>query len=949
MIFWAIVAGALIGLGISGFGEMMPLGLVLGAICGGVMGAWLQSALREEIAAAVRRALAQDHGAQDRAQMAAPLPEPDYAPAPQPQYQSQSQPVPDLDHGLTEARALAEARKEAARHEAPAFIPRHEPRTPTIADEWIDKARAWLLGGNTIVRVGLVILFVGLSFLARAVVHAGLFPIEARLALVGLAGAGLLALGFNRRVERPAFGLACQGTGVAVMYLTVFAAAKVFGLMPPVAAFGLMIVFAALGCALALLQDARGLAFASFLGGYAVPILIGGHARTPLGLFTYLTILNLALLVIAWRKSWRELNLLGFFATFGTAAAWGITAYGAQNYLICQVFLGLSVAIFLAAAVFYAHNTPGKMGSYADSTLLFGPALAGFGLEMGLVQGRPFGAAFAALAFASVYIGVASYTMRQRRDEMRLLNECLLAIGVGFVTLAVPLALDAHWTSAAWALEGAGAFWVGARQARWMPRGFGLALQGMAALVLLSTLERNVSAWPLVDRGFIGAMLVAMPVLFTAWVMRRALPHSSSAMARAYAEVEFGVRHLVFLGGFALVGLAIFEAVTIQLPATSSQDYPHDMFDDWQRVLWFMLLMLTAMDVADFFGRRKQWPTATWPARASLPLLWLSFFAACVTESEWPTLADVAAWVLALGAHYTMLRRSDQGGDAPAKWNRAVHAGGVWLLTLMVVRLLYQAIERGQLWQTSWSGVVFLISAVGILAGLTVWAGRAAHLGDTAGQRWPLHPAARVYWWRAAVPLAGFAYVGALVAALKAEGVTDPLPYLPLVNPVDLSVAAALMALFAWRRMLAGARDVPASAAPLLGKPGLIAGGILAFAEINGVWLRTAHHWLGAGWGPDALGASPVVQGGLSILWTLVAMGLMVFAHRRTLRLSWSVGAGLLGVVVAKLLLVDMSHAQGWERIVAFIGVGVLMLVIGYFVPLPPKQEAPKQAERPIT
>ena len=152
-----------------------------------------------------------------------------------------------------------------------------------------------------------------------------------------------------------------------------------------------------------------------------------------------------------------------------------------------------------------------------------------------------------------------------------------------------------------------------------------------------------------------------------------------------------------------------------------------------------------------------------------------------------------------------MLRRSDQGGDAPAKWNRAVHAGGVWLLTLMVVRVLYQGIERGQLWQTSWSGVVFLISAVGILAGLTGWAGRAAHLGDTAGQRWPLHPAARVYWWRAAVPLAGFAYMGALVAALKAEGVTDPLPYLPLVNPVDLSVAAALMAsvVYVWWQRLA--------------------------------------------------------------------------------------------------------------------------------------------------
>jgi len=176
------------------------------------------------------------------------------------------------------------------------------------------------------------------------------------------------------------------------------------------------------------------------------------------------------------------------------------------------------------------------------------------------------------------------------------------------------------------------------------------------------------------------------------------------------------------------------------------------------------------------------------------------------------------------------------------------------------------------------------------------------------------------------------------MAALVAEGVTDPLPYVPLINPVDLSVALALVALALWRRMVGTAHDTPDAAEALLGKPALIAGGVLAFVAINGIWLRTAHHWLGVGWSAAALGQSPVVQTGLAILWTLMAMGLMLFARRRALRVSWLVGAGLLVVVVIKLLLVDMSKAQGWERIVTFIGVGVLMLVIGYFVPLPPRK-----------
>lgn len=69
-----------------------------------------------------------------------------------------------------------------------------------------------------------------------------------------------------------------------------------------------------------------------------------------------------------------------------------------------------------------------------------------------------------------------------------------------------------------------------------------------------------------------------------------------------------------------------------------------------------------------------------------------------------------------------------------------------------------------------------------------------------------------------------------------------------------------------------------------------------------------------------------------------MAMGMMLYAKRKALRLPWLAGASLLGVVVVKLLFVDMSQAEGIARIVAFIGVGGLMLLIGYFVPLPPRK-----------
>ena len=65
----------------------------------------------------------------------------------------------------------------------------------------------------------------------------------------------------------------------------------------------------------------------------------------------------------------------------------------------------------------------------------------------------------------------------------------------------------------------------------------------------------------------------------------------------------------------------------------------------------------------------------------------------------------------------------------------------------------------------------------------------------------------------------------------------------------------------------------------------------------------------------------------------------MVFATKRGYRWLWVVGAALMGVVVAKLLLVDLSRTAGITRIISFLGVGLLMLVIGYFSPIPPNRQ----------
>ncbi len=90
--------------------------------------------------------------------------------------------------------------------------------------------------------------------------------------------------------------------------------------------------------------------------------------------------------------------------------------------------------------------------------------------------------------------------------------------------------------------------------------------------------------------------------------------------------------------------------------------------------------------------------------------------------------------------------------------------------------------------------------------------------------------------------------------------------------------------------------------------------------------------------------SSVLLQASLSIFWSLLALGTMVVAARNGLRSVWLAGAGLLAVVVVKLFLVDLSNTGTVERIVSFVGVGILLLVIGYASPVPPRKQKENDA-----
>ncbi|MEN8206026.1 MAG: DUF2339 domain-containing protein [Pseudomonadota bacterium] len=771
---------------------------------------------------------------------------------------------------------------------------------------FIEKIFSFFSGGNLVVRVGVVVLFFGVAFLMRYAAERNLVPVELRLAAIALAAIVVLVIGWRLR-ERPGhYGLVLQGGAIGVLYLTVYGAAKLYGLLPMGLAFVLMASIVALSALLAVLQNARSLALFGSAGGFLAPVLASTGSGSHVALFSYYALLNAGILTIAWYRSWRELNLLGFVFTFVIGSAWGYNYYRPEHFSTTEPFLILFFLMYAMIAVLFATRQPPQLHGYVDGSLVFGVPIVAFALQAALVRDFEYGMAISALAVAGFYVGLASLLWRRSGEGLRMLTEAFLALGVVFGSLAIPLALDGRWTAAAWAMEGAALVWVGIRQHRLLAQIFGVFLQFAAGTAFLVTIDSPVGELPLWNGAWLGSVVVSVSALFSAWFLYR---HPESL--KKYARIVSMPLLLWGLAWWLGSGLREMNAHLNEV-------------NEAHATLLFMSLTALALG---WLGRRIQWPPAILATIALLPVLVLALFGEFAFMQMTHAFQGwgLLAWVVAMAAHMRVLWHGT--GAWPVNVLRIWHPLGLWLLVALLTWELDWAIRETVFQSLTWHWIAWAL-----IPGAVVY----LLLRFGKNITWPVAKYSVEYLGTGLGMLAIYLWLWAMAAAFHA-GDPAPLSYVALLNPMDIAQCFALLAALRWVlwwRKTGINKDllefVP------LATGGLAAGG---FLWLNSVLARAVHFWGDVAWNPDALKHSVLFQTAIAILWTLTAMVVMVVARRRASRRAWYVGAGLLGLVVLKLFMVDLSGAGTLERIISFLVVGGLMLVIGFYSPLPPRSK----------
>ncbi|MDR2220596.1 MAG: DUF2339 domain-containing protein [Methylobacillus sp.] len=785
----------------------------------------------------------------------------------------------------------------------------------------------WFTEGNVPVKIGMVVLFAGVAALLKYMN----IDVGVRVSLVAVAALAGLVFGWMQRDKKRVFALSLQGGAIGVLLITIFACFRILHdgngvpLLPSQAAFVLLVVLVVCTGILAVVQNSKALAVLGLLAGFAAPILTSTDSGNHVALFSYYMVLNLAILGIGWKRSWRVLNLLGFIATFGVATAWGVLKYEPEFFASTEPFLVLNFLFYLIIPWLHARQAPEGRERVIDGILIFGNPLICLFLQAALLDWRDvlsagseamdsvyywgYGSmidsfdmrmALSIMVAAVIYITLAFMLRRQQAPALRLLREIWCVLAVALATLAVPIALSAQMTSSIFALEGAGLIWLGLHQQRRLARWSGLFLQLFAVIAFRWSLyQLDDEAVFMVSRVALSAALLALAAFVSSGLYAR----------RGNGKEHNALAFLLYLWGMVWWMAAGYFEIDRFVPAL------------WEYAAWLGWFTLTAWGAAEAARRRFPGELGTalrWSPAAMFTLILFVLLWMWLDEQQplraW-SLAAIAASAV-LGWRVLICLRDFERAASVA------HVLWLWRWILVAAIAIALALDR-YLWLSY--GWITPLAAVPLFLtfALAQWRPKLIAPPMTPWiSRW--QPILRTTL-LIALGLLGF-------WGIFKPGGSMPLPYLPLLNPFEIMLMLVGLCVGVALADNSSSATLRRLSAPLLG--------IFVLAFATSATLRGVHHLGGVWWSPGAMGGSDVAQMSLTVVWSALGLLAWIYGSRRGVRSIWLAGAIIMGVVLLKLIVVDRQHLGNLFGIGSFIVYGLLCIVVGFLAPAPPRRSS---------
>ena len=758
-----------------------------------------------------------------------------------------------------------------------------------ILPDWIMRS---LTGGRLFVTLGLGILFIGVAMLLKYTAQFMVFPLELRFVSVALGAAGLMVFGHKQINTRRDYGLYLFGGGLGILFLTVFTAFKFYALLSPTLAFMLL---GAIGLAtfyFAILYNTMALAVLAITGGFFAPILTSTGHGNHITLFSYYLLLNLIIFAIAWKKSWRVLNSIGFAFTFIIGMLWGGKYYFPEFYTSVQAFLIIYFLLYVGIGVLFASRDKPNISVPIDAASIFGVPFIGFGLQLALTRHFQDGHTISCLALGIFYLVSSTVLRNSVRDGWKLLSEIFAWLSVLFFTLAVPFAFDSQTTAPLWAMEGVTMLWMLGRSRQKIYGYAGILLIAVSNIFVLKIINTQGMGTPFANGFFISATILTIAHFLAAYFLNP--KHSPLPDTENFANVASLVGMCWWFG---VVGGEIQYVISIKNLL----------------VAWLVFYAVSAL-ASMLIHRRFSVAVFDKPITLLLPAI-IVFSAVEIlgTKNEYHPLMEYGyvAYAISFAVHYYWLWKNK---EQELEWAQ--------VLAYITLTLLY-GFELG--YYIHMIEPIFGKSAgwlLGTLLGIVLLV-----IPDQY-RKWPITIICEKYQQNIAIPLIAWATILCLQSFSNITKLYGH--YIPLLNLVDMMEILTIICLGIFYKRAKIQKDLKNGLAILISG--------LTFLLTNALMLRFMAVNLHLPYLSDEMFDSLIVQTALTILWTLMAMATMLISSQKGYRTAWFAGAALLGIVVLKLFFIDLYGVGTISRIVSFMGVGLLTISLGYFSPVPAKK-----------
>ena len=317
------------------------------------------------------------------------------------------------------------------------------------------------IGENLINKIGILILVLGISFFVKYAIDKNWINETARVAIGILSGTLVMGIAHKLKKNYIAFSSVIVAGAISIYYFTIAIAFHDYHIFSQTGAFAIMVVITAFSAFVSINYNRQELAVLSLIGGFAVPFMVSTGQGNYAILFTYIAILNIGILAMAYYKKWNLVTILSFVFTTLLFLSWSFAEMSKENFPHQGAFVFATLFYFIFSITVVINNVRNKgVFSTIEYFIITGNTFIYFGIGLAIIEDSKLDLKGLFTLSLAIYNFIYTAILFKKFGLEKNAVYLLIALVLTFVTLTIPIQFEGNHITLFWACEAVMLFWL---------------------------------------------------------------------------------------------------------------------------------------------------------------------------------------------------------------------------------------------------------------------------------------------------------------------------------------------------------------------------------------------------------------------------------------------------------------------------------------------------------